>query len=446
MKLFAAKPKNRMQNEAVELSSLKVLFGIYAFFIIASIVMPQYFGIHIGVDITCARMSNLLFIAYVILNQKICTHFLQTAIRCEILIPIGCYLLVAAYTMVLRVNINAFFLVFFEMFSLFMMIYGIRYVVGCKRAINWVIGCAYFLSFYGLFEFVYGKSLFLQIFRTLPTAVGNAYRSGQYRIMGPCGHALGYGLLLLLFVAIACIDLEKNEVYLFKRPVLLATLFLNVFLTGSRSTLGLVILEFVIILAFSTRRNVLKSLFFGVILVLCLALFLLVFGRTEIGNYLLGQIASVIDQVFDTSYATNFGIEVQRLEDSENYRAALPYIFKLDWLNPLVGRGTADGFGAEINGVFIHSIDNYYVAQYIKFAYPGMIAYILFIVTIFVILIRDIINRGSAVTKMVFTGVVIYFINLWWVDALQTLKFVYIFIAIFYASYLESKDKTVLKK
>jgi len=233
---------------------------------------------------------------------------------------------------------------------------------------------------------------------------------------------------------------------LFKRPVLLATLFLNVFLTGSRSTLGLVMLEFVIILAFSTRRNVLKSLFFGVVLVVCLSFFLLVFGRTEIGNYLLGQIASVFVQVFDTSYATNFGIEVQRLEDSENYRAALPYIFKLDWLNPLVGRGTTDGFGAEINGVFIHSIDNYFVAQYIKFAYPGMIAYILFIVTIFIILIRDIINRGSAVTKMVFIGVLIYFINLWWVDALQTLKFVYIFIAIFYASYLESKDKTVLKK
>lgn len=440
MKLFAARQKNGINDEAVELSSLKVLFGIYAFFIIASIVMPQYFGVNIGVDITCARMSNLLFIAYVILNPKICTHFLQTTLRCEILIPVGMYLLVAAYTMVLRVNINAFFLVFFEMFSLFMMIYGIRYVVGYKRAIRWIIGCAYFLSFYGLFEFVYGKSLFLQIFRTLPTTVSNAYRSGQYRIMGPCGHALGYGLLLLLFVAIACIDLEKNEVYLFKRPVLLAALFMNVFLTGSRSTLGLVVLEFVIILLFSTRRNVKKSLFFGVVLVVCLTLFLLVFGGTGIGKYILGQIASVIDQVLDTNYAANFGVEVQRLEDSENYRAALPLIFKLDWLNPLVGRGTTDGFGAEINGVFIHSIDNYFVAQYIKFAYPGMIAYIVFIAMVLFVLIRDLVIRGSAVTKVVFIGVLIYFINLWWVDALQTLKFVYIFIALFYAGYLESKD------
>lgn len=441
MKLFSTDRNNTMQSERMELGSLKVLFSIYAFFIIASIVMPQYFGVNVGVDITCARLSNLLFIAYILFNPKICTHFLQTTLRCEILIPILCYLLVAAYTMVLRVNINAFFLVFFEMFSLFMMIYGIRYVVGYKRAIKWIIGCAYFLGFYGLFEFVYGRSLFLQIFRTLPTTVANAYRSGQYRIMGPCGHALGYGLLLLLFVAVACIDLEKNEIYLFKRPVLLATLFLNVFLTGSRSTLGLIVLEFVIILVFSTRRNVKKSLFFGLTLVVCLTLFLLVFGRTEIGNYILGQIASVIDQLLDTNYAANFGVEVERLEDSEKYREALPLILKLDWLNPLVGRGTTDGFGAEINGVFIHSIDNYFVAQYIKFAYPGMVSYVLFILIVLVVLIRDLANRGSAVTKMVFIGVVIYFINLWWVDALQTLKFVYIFIALFYANYLESKDK-----
>jgi hypothetical protein len=101
------------------------------------------------------------------------------------------------------------------MFSLFMMIYGIRYVVGYKKAIKWVLGCAYFLGFYGLVEFVYGRSLFLQFLRTMPTAVHNSYRSGHYRIMGPCGHSLGYGLVLLLFLAIACVDIEKKEIDFF---------------------------------------------------------------------------------------------------------------------------------------------------------------------------------------------------------------------------------------
>ena len=228
MKLFAADKKKTMQNEVVELGSLKVLSGIYAFFIISSIVMPQYFGVHIGVDITCARASNLMFIAYMLINRKILTHFLQTMCRCEILIPVCAYLFVAAYTMVFRVDINAFFLVFFEMFSLFMMIYGMRYVVGYKKAIKWIIGCAYFLGFYGLVEFVYGKSLFLQFLSTVPTAVRNCYRSGHYRVMGPCGHPLGYGLVLLLLLAIACVDTEKKEVFLFKRPILLVVLLMNV--------------------------------------------------------------------------------------------------------------------------------------------------------------------------------------------------------------------------
>lgn len=441
MNLLVTKQKNRGQQDAVELSSLKVLFGIYAFFIIASIVMPQYFGIHIGFDITCARMANLMFVAYVLLNRKICTHFFQTMLRCEILVPVCMYLFVAGYTMVFRVDINAFFLVFLELFSLFMMIYGIRYVVGVKRAIRWIIGCAYFLSVYGLVEYVYGKSLFLQFFKTVPTTVVNQYRSGHYRIMGPCGHPLGYGMVLLLLIAIVCVDLEKNEVFLFKRPVLLVLLYLNVFLTGSRSTLGIAVLEMLLIFILSNHQNKLKTLFYAIIAGIAAGVFLLLFWNTEIGQYILGQIASVIDQVFDTNFAANFGVDVTTLSNSESYREALPYIFTLDWLNPLVGRGLKGFGGAEINGVFVQSIDNYYVQQYIKYAYPGLVSYVLFILVTVIAMIRAMRKHKSAVFRMVFVGVVLYYVNLWWVDALQTLKFVYIFIALFYAQYLEFEDK-----
>jgi len=440
MKLSTVSRKCAIQSDMPELSSLKMLFCIYMFFIISSIVMPQYFGVHIGVDITCARASNLLFIAYVLLNRKIFTHFFQTMCRCEILVPVCCYLFVAAYTMVLRVDINAFFLVFFEMFSLFMMIYGIRYVVGYKKAITWVLRCAYFLGFYGLVEFVYGKSLFLQFLATVPTGAKNCYRSGHYRVMGPCGHALGYGLVLLLFIALACVDLKKNEVYLFKRPVLLGVLFMNVFLTGSRSTLGIAVLEVVLIILFSSRRNVLKSLFFLSVAVVGVSIFLLLFGSTGAGQYILGQIASVVDHALGTSYAEIFGVNVTTLNNSGAYREVLPYIFTLDWLNPFVGRGLKGFNGAEVNGIYVHSIDNYYVCQYIKYAYPGMITYIIFMLTIVIILIRDIFKHGSAVTKVVLIGVAVYYFNLWWVDALQTLKYVYVFIAIFYAQYFENKE------
>jgi len=438
---------NLIRENEPELKNLKVLFGIYAFFIVASIVMPQYFGLHIGYDITCARLSNILFLLYMIFSPKIMKHFLQTTLKCEIFYPLCLYLLVAGYTMVLRVDVNAFFLVFLEIFSLFMMLYGIRYVIGYRRAIKWIIGCSYFLGIYGLVEFVYGKSIFLKFLATVPTAVKNAYRSGHYRIMGPCGHSLGYGMVLLLLIAFACIDLERNEVFIFKRPVLLGILYINVFLTGSRSTLGLAFLELVLLLIFSNRRNLKKSLFYMIFMILGAIVALLLIHNTGIGRYLMGQIASVIDQVFGTEFAARFGVEVDRLNASSAYREALPKIFTLDWLNPLLGRARDFG-GAEIDGVYIHSIDNYYVVQYIKYAYPGLVSYALFMIVLLVILIRNLIEKGnrmSAVTKVVLIGGVLYFVNLWWVDALQTLKYVYIVIAIFYASRFENRDRTLLE-
>ena len=83
------------------------------------------------------------------------------------------------------------------------------------------------------------------------------------------------------------------------------------------------------------------------------------------------------------------------------------------------------------------------VMQYIKYAQPGLVAYILFLLTLLVVLVIDIRKRKTVVSKAVLIGAVLYFFNLWWVDALQTLKFVYILIAIFYASRLESKDRKV---
>lgn len=432
------------ENNGPELKNLKLLYGIYAFFIFGAIIMPQYFGVHIGYDITCARFANIFFVLYMIANPLILSHFVKTTLRCEIFYPLCLYLFVAGYTMVFRGDVNSFFLVFLEAFLLFMAIYGIRYVVGVKRVFQWITGCAYFFGIYGLVEFVYGKSIFLQFFATMETAVKNSYRSGHYRIMGSCGHSLGYGMVLILLIAFSCIDLEKNEIYLFKRPVLLVLLYINVFLTGSRSSLGIATVELVVLLLFSNRKNLKKSIFYLLIFGVSASVMLLLLANTGIGRYLLGQIASVIDHVFNTNFAANFGIDTVTLSNSEAYRKMLPKIFTLDWLNPLLGRGRSFG-GAEIDGVYIHSIDNYYVAQYIKYAYPGLISYILFMVVLLVVLVRSLVRKdrsASAITKAVLIGCVCYFLNLWWVDALQTLKYVYIMIAVFYAAQLEAKDKS----
>lgn len=431
-----------------ELYNLRLLFGLNMFLLVALFVMPQYFGLHLGWDITCTRLANILITIYALLNYRVFNLFVKTFLRCSVMIPLMLYLFVTFYTMALRADVNAFMLPFLEILTFFMLVFAIRYVLGIKRTIKVIIGCAYFLGFYGLVEFVAGQSLFLKFLKTVPTTVVNMYRSGHYRIMGPCGHALGYGLLLILFVAIACIDYEKDEMYLYKRPILLVVLIVNVFLTGSRSTLALVIIEAALIIIFSHKAQREKAILYSVILVFALGAFMLVGYKTKIGSYMVLQIATLVDSAFGTQFSLQFGAEVNRLNDSEYYRQFLPQIFKLDWLNPLLGRGLKRTFAATIydnagNSINVISVDNYYINQYIKYAYPGMISYCLYILVAVKSMISGIIKYKSDTVKVLMIGFCCYFVNLWWVDAIQTLKFSYAFAALFFAIIIYHKDMEI---
>lgn len=420
-----------------ELGNLKTLYYINMFLLITDFLMPQYFGVDIGYDITCTRFANILLVLYVIFNPKIMQLFTKNCIKVAMTVPLLLYLFVTFYTMVLRVDINAFMLVFLELLTLYMLFFGIRYVIGIRKSFKIINFCAYFLSIYGLVEYAAGQSLYLKFLRTVPTAVSNCYRSGRYRIMGPCGHPLGYGLLLLLFIGVCCIDFDKDEIYLFRRPALLILLFVNVFLTGSRSTLAISVIEMIVVMIFSKPVHRKKAFWYCCVAVVSLGAFLLVAYKTRVGRYILMQITSVIDLAFDTQISANFGADVTTLENSEGYREFLPLIFTLDWLNPFLGRGIKRTFGAEFaspNGmIYISSVDNYYVVQYIKYAYPGLVTYSLFILVTGIKMIASTVKLKSGVVKGLVIGFICYFFNLWYLDALQTLKFVYVIVALFFA-------------
>lgn len=429
-----------------ELRGLKLLFAINMFLLIALFVMPQYFGIHIGYDITSSRFANIILVVYALIQYKIFNLFIKTFLRCSVTIPLMLYLFVTAYTMVFRININSFMLVFLELLTLYMLVFAIRYVIGIKRAIKTIIGCSYFLAIYGFVEFAAGHSLYLQFLSTVPNVVANCYRSGYYRIMGPCGHPIGYGLLLILLLAMACYDYEKEEIYLYKRPVLLVMILGNIFLTGSRSSQGLALVEVFMILLLSKGANKKKTFFYSLMILFGFAAFLALTYKTRIGNYILMQITVLIDHVLGTEIAVNFGADMTTLNNSENYREYLPEIFKMDWLNPLLGRGIQPGFGASViaeNGetIYIKSVDNYYIVQYIKYAYPGLFTYLAYIITGAITMVRNLFKTKSELTKILLIGFCCYYINLWWVDALQTLKFIYIYLAIFFAQLIWQKDR-----
>lgn len=433
---------NKMLTEygggKAELRNAKLLYILMSALLIADWVMPQYFGIHIGFDFTTTRILNMLILAYFIFNRKAGNHFLRSMLDVQLTPFFMAYMFVMVYTTVLRVNVNTFFLNFLDILTFYMVYYGIRYVIGVKKAIDWTVKFAAGISIYGIIEYVLKFSPMSKFLLTLPSVAVSGFRSGQYRISGPCVHPIAYGMLLILLLAVICIDYERDEIYLFKHPVVLILLLLNIFLTGSRGPLGIAVLEVLLIIIFSKRINKKKTFIVLSALIILAVIVEAAIYNTSLGQYIMMQITSVIDEVFGTSFSLKYGANLDLLNMSSDYRDYLPRVFTVEWLNPLVGQGANAQVGFEFDGTYIKSIDNFYVALYIRYAYPGLITFVAIQVMSIVYMVRTAIRHHSSLCAATAIAMFAYSVSLYWADYLQTTKYMYIVLAI-YCSYYSEK-------
>ena len=67
-----------------ELRNAKLLYILMSTLLIADWVVPQYFGVHIGVDFTATRILNLLILAYFFMNRKVGNHFLKSILDVQV--------------------------------------------------------------------------------------------------------------------------------------------------------------------------------------------------------------------------------------------------------------------------------------------------------------------------------------------------------------------------
>lgn len=426
-------------SDKAELRNAKLLFVLMSTLLIVDWALPQYFGIHIGFDFTSTRIMNIIIFLYFIYNRKAGNHFLQTITEVQITPYLALYMFVMVYTAVLRVNVNTFFLNFLDILTFYMVYYGIRYVIGIRNAIEWTSRFAGVIGVYGILEYVFRFSPMIKFLMTVPNAAIMVERSGHYRVMGPCVHPIGYGMMLIMLVAVICIDYDKDELYLFKHPIILSLLVINAFLTGARGTLALVALEIFLIIIFSGVENFKKTLLYlGAFVVLAVIIEILIY-KTSAGQYVMMQITSVIDEVFGTSFSVYYGADKAWLDQSSAYRDLLPKIFSVEWLNPFIGRGANASIAFEIDGTSVKSIDNFYVALYIRYAYPGMITFILIQISTIYYMAKSAYIYKSGLCRALYLAMFVYGINLYWVDYLQTTKYMYILIAIYCAYYSEKK-------
>lgn len=395
-------------------------------------ILPQYFGIPFPLfDFTVLRIMIIIMFLFILGIKQRKLDFFQLIAKSPYSLVLVPYLFVLTYTMILRVDVNALLNPAIELISFYLLVYIIKNIFGITKTLKYIFVFTYILAVLGLLEFVIQKSPFLYLKTIEGMFISEVIRSGYYRIMGPSIHALGYGLILITMVPIICYDIEKQEINMLRHKLLFIMVALNVFFTGSRSTLSVFLLEVVILALLSTKINKKKLILTGTLLITIFVVLLIVFQHTAFVRYILLQITSVIDEMLGTTYSAKYGADLEWLSDSSDYRDQLKLIFKIDWLNPFIGIGRNRSFASEINGSYLISVDSFYIAEFIRYAYPGMICYIIFLLYFLIRMLKNSIQKKSQISKMLFTGSLCYCINILWLDSLQTLKYLYILFAIF---------------
>lgn len=421
---------------------IKVFRGISIAFIFVIFVMPQYFGIPLPVfDLSALRIMIIIVSLLIFSDRRRSSDFIdliKTSAFFYFTLP---YLFVITYTMILRADLNAFLNPFIEIYTLFLLVYVIRASLGTKNTIKLIILFAYLLTILGIVEYVVGKSPFSYLETIKGLYTGQFVRSGNYRIMSCSGHSLGYGLILVTVIPFWAYDEDNETINLNKRPILLILFLLNVLLTGSRSTLGVVLLEVVLMVIIAGQGKRLKFVGCSVAFIILFSLIVAVFHNTSFGRYVLLQFTSLIDTMFNTSYSVQYGADLSGLRGSSVYRERLNDIFKLKWLNPVLGIGRRRSFSVTINGAIINSIDNFYIGQYVMYAYTGMFSYMLFLgYWLFDCLRYSYRNLKGSLSKVILVASACYMLNLKWVDALLTLKYLYLILAIQFCYVCENKN------
>lgn len=416
-------------------------------FLFVYFVLPQYFGLDLPFfDFTAQRIVIVFFFFILLEKSTRMRQFLRIIKECSLSPFIAIYLFILLYTAVVRRHLGTFLYSLIEFIAFFIVVYLIREVMGVSGTIHLILCFSYLLCLLGPVEYVMGRSPFsyLETIRGIYTGV--QIRSGSYRIMGPCNHALGYGLALITMLPFACYDDRDQSLNMLAHWPLLVLIMLNVLLTGSRSTLAISAGELGLFFLFTARDKKKRLILALIVVVVVLAGVTVLTIHSSFGRYIMLQVTSVIDEVFGTSFAVRYGANRTTLVNSSVYRDLLVDIFHVDWLNPWLGKGAGYTVHWYYNGYYIKSIDNFYIANYIRYGYPGMFSYIALVAYTLYKMAINAIKKKSALYVCIFVGTLFYFLNLWWMDTLQTIKYVYILIAFLYAGEENSKVKKVSPK
>ena len=322
-----------------------------------------------------------------------------------------------------------------EVMVFYLFVYILKHEITLKEFIRFIQIALTVLCIEGLWEAATGINLFGLISFASDDWGVYGTRGGNSRICGNMHHSIGFGIYLSILFILSCVDVERKRLYLFRSPVLFVLASVCVFLTGSRAPLGIYIMSIVLLCLFSRRDERIKSILILAAVVSGFAIFTMLVYRTEVGRQIMFMLTAMWDSIFDTDYSMSWGVSVR---GSTEYRDALAKVFDLGYFNKLMGRGASYGFSVVIDGYWLASCDNSYVAMYIGYAYPGLIMMVGHAVMIIGYAVDGLRKYGPMLFGAAIVMTICYFVNIWFVATMGTYFFVWMLFAL---TYLASKNQ-----
>lgn len=382
----------------------------------------------VGPNITIQRLFLVIVYLWIFFNLERQNDFWQSIKGKKYRAIISCYLFICTYTAVFRRDFNTIFGVFVDCFLMYLLfLYILSYVESPESVLNLICKIVSIACILGIIEYITGFNLFAQLTFT-NDVIPESLRDGILRIRVAYGHPLAYGMFLVLFFPFCCYDLKKSRIYLFNRPMTLMLVIVNILLTGSRSSIGIFGVELFLI-AIITAKELKGRLLLTLIMIGIVGGFLLVaFLDNPFIQIAMRQIFYMIDELFDTQFAVDFGGDVS-ISNSSIARERLWKIFDYPGMNPVLGSGVTEKKFFYIDNWRVTSVDNFYVNQYIKFAYPGLIATICMFATYLWNCVRGFWVYHSSVFLLCLISGAAYMGNLIVVDELATIKYFFFLLA-----------------
>ena len=420
---------------------------VYLFAVFA---LPQYFGIPLpGFAFTAQRIMLICLFAAIFTNQKRADAFFisNTGSMGGHILAVAPFVFVSLATAILCSDPKSFLNFFVDAFlPMLLMVYLAINVFTFEELLKFfkvvlIIVC--FICY--LDAFIMHKNPYSLIHTIKSIQGGSSWRASTYRVAAMATHPIGLGMYFIMLTPLMCIDADRRKVNIAKNWGVVLLVSGAMLLTGSRMPQATFALELLVLFVLTERpvKRVMVPylLVFGTIAVL---LVVLLRNESHIRRYVILNLFQLIDSIFGTQLVLNeFGYwQWAYLGLSSSYRDVLPLIFVSNDYDPFLGLGvTAVGhssFVAVVDGKRVASIDNFYVMQYLQFAWPGVISIAIMFVYMVTQCVEGVFGKNNVVCKTLLISLVLYFINLWFVDDLGTFKYAF---SLFGLAYAYSKEK-----